>query len=208
MLRERVDEDKDPDSLVLIDATERSTLRLQRLVENLLESLRIEAGNRSVRAQRVRLAEAVREAIDQISPLVKQKRQALNVTAPSSYPVIAADGPRLVQVLVNVLANAHKFAPPGSTITVGGEVTDAEVSVWVRDEGPGFPVGYDALQFAPFTRASPEEPDEPGVGLGLYIAHSIVTRHGGRLAVSDAQPGSLVSIVLPRETDVEDPGGR
>ena len=199
MLKERLEDGADPDALELLRSTERGTLRLMRLVDNLLESLRIDSGLKSIRARPVRMDEVIEEAIEQTSPLLEQKRQVLDVKTPAPYPEMLADAPRLVQVLVNLLANASKFAPAGSTIRIGGDVTDTEITVWVRDEGPGFPEEDDAVLFAPFTRASREEPAEPGIGLGLYIAHSIVTRHGGRLVASNADPGARVSVVLPRE---------
>ncbi|HXV75416.1 MAG TPA: ATP-binding protein, partial [Candidatus Polarisedimenticolaceae bacterium] len=205
MLKERIEEDADPDTLALVRATERGTLRLQRLVDNLLESLRLDSGVLSIRTRPVRLEQVIDQAVEQITPLVEQKRQSLTLSVPASYPELPGDGPRLVQVLVNLLANANKFAPAGTAIRLGGEVSDTRLAIWVQDEGPGFPEEYDAVEFAPFARASTEEPAEPGIGLGLYIAHSIVTRHGGRLVASNTRPGARVSIVFPREAADEDP---
>ena len=122
-----------------------------------------------------------------------------------------------MQVLVNLLANANKFAPAGSTIGVGGAVTDSDVTLWVEDEGPGLPPGAGASLFERFVRTSEEgeemedEPEQSGMGLGLWIVKSIVERHGGRLeagsrvaghAPADTAPpkaGTRMCVILPRE---------
>jgi two-component system sensor histidine kinase KdpD len=113
-------------------------------------------------------------------------------------PLLSGDAPLLTQVFVNLLANANKFAPAGSTISVGGEVTATEIAISVRDEGPGLPEDFEDMLFEPFVRAAAEEPAEPGIGLGLYIVHSIVTRHGGRVVAQNAHPGTRVTVRLPR----------
>src|SRR5206468_6492056 len=134
------------------------------------------------------------------------------------------DARRLVQVLVNLLANASKFAPAGSTIAVGGAVTDSDVTLWVEDEGPGLPPGAGASLFERFVRMPGEGeemedgPEQSGMGLGLWIVKSIVERHGGRLearsrvdacgrvsarsvesaTVGGAKAGTRMCVILPR----------
>jgi two-component system, OmpR family, sensor histidine kinase KdpD len=113
-------------------------------------------------------------------------------------PELAGDGPRLVQVLVNLVGNAHKYAPPGSVIRVGGEVGPSEVVLWVDDEGPGLPVGDEEALFERFFRAETGETDTAGLGLGLAIARSIVERHGGRIQASPRPRGARFAFSLPR----------
>jgi K+-sensing histidine kinase KdpD len=104
-----------------------------------------------------------------------------------------------VQVFVNLLANANKFAPAGSTIRIGGAAGNGEVALWVEDEGPGLPTGGGMLLFERFMRSPGEEPEESGMGLGLFIVKSIVERHGGRVEVRPAGPagGTRMCVVLP-----------
>jgi signal transduction histidine kinase len=113
-----------------------------------------------------------------------------------------------MQVFVNLLANANKFAPSGSTIRIGGKVENGTVTVWVEDQGPGLPPSATTSLFVPFVRApaSSEEPESGGVGLGLWIVKSIVERHGGRVDAQSSADGTRVSVTLPGKQADEDPG--
>jgi signal transduction histidine kinase len=111
---------------------------------------------------------------------------------------------RLTQVLVNLLANANKFGPEGSTIRVGGDAADAQVRLWVEDEGPGAPDLEHASIFDRFHRSSDQEPEPRGLGLGLWIVRSIVERHGGTVAAGRGPEGrTRFTITLPAGKDAE-----
>ena len=110
----------DPDETrKLIVSLQRGALRLTQLIDNLLESVRIEAGRATLRRQSVHLDEVVEEAVEMIRPLADQRGQIDRDRAAASASRRVGDGPRLVQVFVNLLANAGKFAPDGTTIRVG-----------------------------------------------------------------------------------------
>jgi signal transduction histidine kinase len=188
----------------LVLAIERGTLRLTRLVDNLLESTRIEAGEDSVRRQPVALDGVIEEAVELMAPLIEQRRQKLQIQLPYPLPTIIGDAPRLTQVFVNLLANANKFAPAESLILVGGAVSEREVRLWVEDQGPGLPDGAGEAIFQRFTRSTGDEPEASGMGLGLFIVKSIVDRHGGRVEAESGPDGTRVVIALARETA---PGG-
>jgi signal transduction histidine kinase len=189
LLGDRIGELTTDETRTLVLALERGTLRLTQLIDNLLESVRIESGRDSIRRQAVALDEVVEEAVEVTSPLLALRDQKLSVELPYPLPGILGDAPRLVQVLVNLLANANKFAPAGSTVSMGGDVTESEITLWVEDEGPGLPPGAVASLFERFVRTSGEgdemedEPEQNGMGLGLWIVKSIVERHGGRVEV-------------------------
>ena len=121
----------------LIVSLQRGALRLTQLIDNLLESVRIEAGRLVLRKQSVHLDEVVEEAAEMIRPLTDQRGQSIEIALPHPLPTVAGDGPRLIQVFVNLLANAGKFAPDGTTIRVGGDVDANAVTLFVEDEGPG-----------------------------------------------------------------------
>jgi signal transduction histidine kinase len=172
-----------------------------------LESVRIEAGEVGIRRGAVALDEVVEQAVEMTAPLIAQRGQRLEVDLPYPLPAVAGDAPRLAQVLVNLLANANKFAPQGSTIRIGGAVAGeaeaGDVALWVEDEGPGLPEDPEGALFERFVRAPAAlaEPEPGGVGLGLWIAKSIVERHGGRLEmlpVPGADAGTRARLTLPR----------
>ena len=187
----------------LVLRLQRGTLRLTHLIDNLLESVRIEAGEYAIRRQPVALDEVIEEALEFTRPLLKQQAQEVVVELPYPMPSIFGDVTRLTQVFVNLLANASKFAPHGSTIRIGGAVEAERVTLWVEDAGPGMPqltVGHSL--FDRFVRARGEEPEQGGVGLGLWIVKSIVERHGGRVdALGSANGvGTRVCVTLPLQT--------
>jgi signal transduction histidine kinase/HAMP domain-containing protein len=185
----------DPETESLVLSLERGTLRLTQLIDNLLESVRIEAGQDSIRRRSVALDEVVEEAVEMTSPLMVQRGQRIQVDLPYPLPVLEGDAPRLTQVFVNLLANANKYAPEGSEIRVGGEVNGAAVQLWVEDEGPGLP-GEGAV-FDPFVRGGATEPEQGGVGLGLWIVKSIVERHGGSVEARREGAGTRMRVTLP-----------
>jgi signal transduction histidine kinase len=193
----------------LVGSLERGTLRLTQLIDNLLESVRIEAGEAGIRRRPVALDEVVEQAAELMRPLLGQRRQRLEVELPYPLPSIVGDAPRLTQVFVNLLANANKFAPEGTTIAIRGAVQPTAVALWVEDEGPGLPGGSAAGSagslFERFVRSAGEEPEQSGMGLGLWIVKSIVERHGGKVEAESLptgpgeRTGARVRLVLPRE---------
>src|SRR5262249_43298051 len=210
LLRDRLGELSPDEMRTLLLSLERGTLRLTQLIDNLLESVRIESGRVSIRRQPVALDRVVEEAVAMPSHLVAQHRQEIVVDLPYPLPAIEGDAPRLTQVFVNLLANAHKFAPEGTTIRIGGAVGADEVTLWVEDRGPGLPAGGEI--FRRFYRSPGEEPNESGLGLGLWIVKSIVERHRGRVEARCAEggPGTRMCIVLPLTSaaDAADVSGR
>ncbi|HZI95241.1 MAG TPA: HAMP domain-containing protein, partial [Patescibacteria group bacterium] len=151
-------QNNETDMLVL--SLQRGTLRLTQLIDNLLESVRLEAGQRSIRRRPLALDEVMEESVEMTAPLIAHRGQTLTVDLPYPLPAITGDSARLTQVFVNLLANANKFAPQGSSIRVGGSVADDEITVWVEDEGPGVRASRLAPLFERFVRTV--ELDEEG----------------------------------------------
>jgi len=184
----------------LVLSLERGTLRLTRLIDNLLESVRIESGQLGIRRQPTELPEVIAEAQKLIGPLLAQRGQSLAIALPENLPSVSGDGPRLTQVFVNLLANASKFAPEGSQIRIGAQVHDQTITAWVDDAGPGVPASGEESIFDRFRRGSGEEPAPGGLGLGLWIVKSIIDRHGGSINVSRTPDlHTRFSITLPVE---------
>jgi len=183
----------------LITSLERSTLRLTQLIDNLLESVRIESGQLAIRQQSVALAEVVDDARALVGSLLAQRRQTLAVSLPEELPAVSGDKTRLTQVFVNLLANANKFAPEDSVVRIGAAARAGEVHAWVEDEGAGPVTLDDAQLFARFRRGG-SEPEPAGLGLGLWLVKSIVDRHGGRVAFERTASGhTRFSLTLPAE---------
>jgi signal transduction histidine kinase len=186
----------------LLESLQRGTLRLTRLIDNLLESVRIESGQLGIRRQAVAVAQVVEDAEDLIGGLLTQRRQALRIAIPDDLPVITGDAQRLTQVVTNLLANASKFGPEDSEITVGATRRDGTVELWVEDSGPGAPELEGTSIFERFYRAADQEPDPRGLGLGLWIVKSIVERHGGEVRAART-PANLTrfTVSLPIRTE-------
>lgn len=182
----------------LVLSLERSTQRLTALIDNLLESVRIESGQLSIRQQSVALSDVTAEAQMLVGALLAQRGQQLQIDVPDSLPNVAGDEMRLIQVFVNLLANACKYAPENSIVRVGAELHGGRVLTWVEDEGPGVPEAQLGSIFDRFSRGPEQEPDAGGLGLGLWIVKSIVERHGGQItAFRTADNRTRFSFNLP-----------
>ena len=160
---------------------ERGVLRLMRLIDNLLESVRIESGQLGIRRNAIIAGDIVEEAAAFMRPLLAQRRQDLRIDLPRDLPVVSGDAQRLIQVFVNLMSNASKFAPESSPIRVSGDVGGGALRLWVEDEGPGIAEADRGALFDRFSRAGNAEPAAPGLGLGLWIVKSIIERHDGRI---------------------------
>lgn len=199
LLRDHLRSSSDEVAIGLADAQYRGTMRLSQLVENLLDSVRIESGEMRLRSQPVDMASVVADAIELIQPLIDQRDQRI-VQSLTPGPLLIGDPPRLFSVMVNLLANANKFAPDQTRIWVDMEWASDRVTVWVEDEGAGLlSLRSSNDLFAPFKRSPHEEPSQRGTGLGLAIVHAIVVGHGGEVKIEAPVHGNgaRIGIVLP-----------
>src|SRR5690606_37148708 len=119
LLREGLDSMPPEQQKELVLWLECGAVRLTRLIDNLLESVHIEAGRLAIRRQSIAIEEVVQDADALIGALMQQRRQRLELEIPEDVPLVDGDGPRLTQVFVNLLANASKFAPEDSVVRVG-----------------------------------------------------------------------------------------
>ncbi len=188
----------------LVMSLERGTLRLTNLIDNLLESVRIESGQLGIRHQSIAIAELIDDAEDLIGALLKQRDQAIQRDLPEDLPTIEGDGPRLTQVFVNLLANASKYAPEHSAMYIGAAEEPDRVRVWLEDEGPGVPEIETGSIFERFYRGPEQEPEPGGLGLGLWIVKSIVDRHGGTIRASRVGNRTRFEVALPRQQETQD----
>lgn len=173
----------DATRLELLDLVGDEAERLDRLVANLLDMSRIEAGALQPNRQAVALDELVADRVRRLSRLFRQVR--LQIDFPTDLPLLDADYTQLDQVVTNLLENAARHSPPRSTVRVGARRRDAMVEVWVGDEGMGVaPFESDRI-FEPFRRGQ----GSASTGVGLAICRAIVAAHGGTITVQRAPGG-------------------
>jgi two-component system sensor histidine kinase KdpD len=175
-----------------------SLLHLQALVDNLLESAAMDAGCFRLRPRPIHLQDTIRSAIEMMAPLLKRRDQELLVDIPEDLPTPWADPDRLVQVLVNLLANASKFGPMGMPITHSVERAHDSLTLVVEDSGPGLPAGRFADLFNRFVTGDQPRGAQYGIGLGLSVVKAIVEAHGGQVGAENrVEGGARVWFTLP-----------
>ncbi len=166
-----------------------SVTSLQTLVDNLLESVSIEAGRFRIRRRPTDLASLVAEATAWMKPLLERRNQELITRLPDRLPMLSVDPMRLTQVLVNLLSNASKYGPTDEPIELSAEYMDGAIKVSVADHGSGVPLDQRDDIFHRFIRLDNKDTAQYGVGLGLSVVKTIVESHGGAVGL-DERPGS------------------
>lgn len=180
----------------IVDETE----RLTRLINQVLDLARLEAGAADWRVETVDLRDVVTASTAATAQLFRDHGVLLDVDLPETLPAVAADSDRVVQVMLNLLGNAVKFADPEhGRVRIGVRVLDGEVQVDVDDNGPGIAEDDCEVLFDKFRQGGDTHRDRPpGTGLGLPISREIIDHLGGRLwAVRRPGPGATFSFTLP-----------
>jgi len=198
----RTDVDWDPEtvqeSLAII---EDEADRLARLVEDLLEASRLQAGGVKLHRSAVSLPALAQRIAQRLEKQAREKGHTWRFEFPEDYPLVWADEARMEQVLTNLLANALKYAEPNTPIVIRGEVRPHEVVLCVRDQGPGIPPEDQPHVFDPFFRSRRTARTTSGAGLGLYLSRAIIQAHGGRIWVNPHyHQGAEICFALPRPT--------
>ncbi|MEZ5537803.1 MAG: sensor histidine kinase [Thiolinea sp.] len=182
------------------------TERLSRLVNQVLDMARIEAGHAEWHNSDVDMLEVISQAVNSIQATYREKGAALVVDAPAQVGTIRADVDRLVQVVLNLLSNAVKYVPDeGGKVIVRLQDEADGITVEVTDNGPGIDPQRQAVVFEKFRRVEDEDNDpgrqhKPGTGLGLPISRQIVEHFGGRIWLhSQAGEGACFGFFLPRQ---------
>ena len=179
----------------LAEAVRDQAVRLSRMVSNLLDMARLQAGKVVLRKEWQAMDEVVGSSLKLLEGLLAGREIRLDLAAP--MPLVEFDAVLLERVLCNLLENAAKYSPAGSVIAIAVHPEGDRLWVRVTDQGRGFPPGKEESVFALFERGVPESLRE-GVGLGLAICRGIVEAHGGRIqACNPPQGGAEVSFWLP-----------
>jgi len=182
------------------------------LINELLESSRIESGRFQMQIHRVDIAQTILTAAERYAEPMRRKQQRLALNLPDGCQV-DADRARLLEIVDNLLSNAIKFSPPCKAIRVSAECVDRHVRVSVSDEGPGLTPADKQRVFGKFQRLSAKPTaGESSTGLGLSIAKQLVEMHNGRIGVeSELGRGSTFWFELPavrrEEEETQSRGG-
>jgi PAS domain S-box-containing protein len=167
------------------------------LVANYLKLTQIESGGLALQPRPVGLRDLLAATLVPYLGQATQEGLQLDAALPADLGVIEADPLALERVFTNLLHNAIKFTPAGGRIAVEAERGNAGVTVRVRDTGVGIDAAELATIFQPYRRGTTRQPRQ-GVGLGLFIAESLVQAHGGRIAVESRRgAGTTFSVWLP-----------
>jgi signal transduction histidine kinase len=169
-----------------LQRVKRAGERMNRLIQDLLDVAKLEAGRVGIDPKPIDVAPLVREAYDMLAPLAGEKSIRLDSVVADGLPRITADGGRVLQVLSNLVGNAIKFTPTGGHIALRADAAPGGVRFSVADTGPGISPELLTKIFGQFFQVDPA--DRRGIGLGLTIAKRIVEAHGGRIWV-ESRPG-------------------
>lgn len=175
------------------------TERLTRLVNQVLDLAKIESGHAEWHNSDVDMRDLVLRTIDTTAQLFRDRGTVLALTLPEHVPLLRADNDRLVQVMLNLLSNAAKFAPLGEgRVRVNMRISDHEIRVDVGDNGPGIAEEFLPFVFEKFRQGGDQKDRPQGTGLGLAISRQIVEHFGGRMWI-DSRPGegAVFSFTLP-----------
>ena len=157
--------------------------RMYAMVTNLLDMARLQSGTVQLNLQWQPIEEVIGSALQVIGPALADHRVVTDL-APD-LPLVQFDAVLIERVLCNLLENAAKYTPAGTTVTVAARRQDNDLRVTVTDDGPGLPSGREVALFEKFARGE-RESATPGVGLGLAICRAIVVAHQGQISVRSA----------------------
>jgi signal transduction histidine kinase len=188
--------------------------RMNTLVSDLNDVTKLQTDNMRIELADVPFADIATETLRPLEPQIEARRQVLDLQMPDDLPLIRADKTRMIQVLTNLVSNAHKYTPDGGQITLAAAVDASRrdnrgrplgpvLHVQVRDTGIGMSEGDLRKLFTAYFRSdNPAARQQPGTGLGLTITQGLVVRHGGDIwAESTLGKGTVFHFTVPLATE-------
>ena len=190
-----------------LERIEGAVERMEQMIADILESVRTDATGPRLEFRSIRACEVLREVVALNEVDAERKSVLLHTRCPDQAVFLRADFGALVRAVSNLVSNAVKFSPPGGKIEISVDRAPMSAIIRVSDEGPGIPDAYLPFIFDRYWRA-PDQ-GQGGVGLGLYIARSLIEAHGGRIR-ADSRPGegSTFQVEIPVAPDAADPAER
>ncbi len=173
----------------LLDLAIRGGDRLASLVNDILDFLKLQAGAMRLNCRLQPIGPVLEEAIDSVQALLQERQLSLELEAIEADALAYLDPQRAQQVLINLLANAIKFSPPGSQLRLGLQVGARQLRISLSDSGPGIDADFQTRIFKPFSQAETGNTrDTKGTGLGLSISRQLMRQMGGELSY-ESPPG-------------------
>jgi two-component system sensor histidine kinase KdpD len=174
--------------------------RLNRLLENILQMSKLDAGAAAPNRQWHVLEELVGSALHRTRRELARHKVTIHLA--NDLPLLYVDGLLTEQVFVNLFENAARYTPEGTQVTIRAAIDDRHVRIAISDNGPGLPAGAEERIFDKFYRASPTADGGRGSGLGLAICRAIIKAHGGTLVASNRPGGGAEFVIrLPLSKD-------
>lgn len=175
------------------------SLRLCRLVDELLDLARLESGKTTWELNPIDMADLLPGVLRKLKPQLEERDLRVDLEVPAGFPAVPGNEERIEQVLINLLQNAIRYSPPGGVIKVSAFYSPSTVTVSISDEGPGIPEEDLPHIWERFYRVEKSRSRAfGGTGLGLAIVKQIVEKHGGKVIVQSRQgEGSTFSFTLP-----------
>jgi two-component system phosphate regulon sensor histidine kinase PhoR len=188
--------DSPPDaeqSRQFLEVISRHSLRMERLVRDLLRLARLDAGQETIDRVPCSVPGTIDAVVTDLETLLAGRRQRVNTHVDADAATVSADPPKLQDVLRNLLENASNYSPEGSAIDIEARRSGEYVEVTVGDRGPGIPEGDLSRIFERFYRADKSRSRDPGgTGLGLSIVRHVVSLHGGTIRAENREGGGAM----------------
>jgi signal transduction histidine kinase len=192
-----------PKQEILLGTAREDSDRLHRILENLLNMSRIEAGSAQFQFLPVLPREIIAAALQPLRPAFAEKNLELELDVPENLPAAPADSAAIASALGNLLSNALKFTPAGGKVRIVCRSETDCLAFTVADTGPGIPPQYQSRIFEKFFRV-PRPAGPTGAGLGLAIAREIIEAHGGRIECANSEngDGAVFRFTLPLRREI------
>jgi signal transduction histidine kinase len=176
------------DNRELLDLANAACMRMQRLVDSLLDVAKLETGEMPMTLSLTNFRPVLEEAAQRQALTARMRRITIQVDAPDYLPNVVIDTEKIERVLANLLDNALKYTPDNEIIVLAADAEEDLIIVSITDAGPGIPVEERERIFERFAQVSSQRPARRGFGLGLTFCRLAVEAHGGHIWV-EASPG-------------------
>jgi two-component system, LuxR family, sensor kinase FixL len=205
LLEHKILNDDRKGAMQSVEVLDRNLRRLARLVKDVLDVSRLEAGRLRIDVEKVDLAKTLEHTQQSFEIMTGDSDDPPPVKIDLDIPQgqdleVAGDPDRIQQVFDNLVANAVRLSPPGGSVIIHAASTKKEVIIEVDDRGPGLSEEQISRLFKPFSQVHDKKRDHRGTGLGLYVSRGIVNAHGGSISAESEGPGkgAVFRVVLPR----------